>query len=43
MAIELHDDSCFGQASDIVLNTVNSCKQFSVSSSGDLTIFKSCT
>jgi FkbM family methyltransferase len=42
MAIELHDDSCFGRASDIVLNTVDSCKAFSISSFGDLTFFKAC-
>jgi FkbM family methyltransferase len=42
MAIELHDDSCFGRASDIVLNTVNACKPFSISTYGDLTVFKSC-
>jgi hypothetical protein len=42
MAIELHDDSCFGRASDIVFNTVNSCKSFDVSSSGELTVFKAC-
>jgi FkbM family methyltransferase len=41
IAIELHDDSCFGRASDIVLNTVNSCKSFSISNFGDLTVFKS--
>ena len=38
IAIELHGS----KASDIVLNTVASCKEFSISSSGELTIFKSC-
>jgi FkbM family methyltransferase len=40
MVIELHDDSYFGRASDIVLDTVNSCKFFDISSSGELTVFK---
>lgn len=43
MVIELHDDSCFGRASDIVLDTVNSCKFFNISSVGDLTVFKAPT
>jgi FkbM family methyltransferase len=43
MVIELHDDSSFGRASDIVLNAVNSCKLFSTSTSGELTVFKACT
>jgi FkbM family methyltransferase len=38
IAIEIHGS----KASDIVLNTVAACKPFSVSSSGELTIFKSC-
>jgi FkbM family methyltransferase len=40
MAIELHDDTSFGRASDIVLNTISSVKSFSRSSSGELTVFK---
>jgi FkbM family methyltransferase len=40
IAIELHDDSSFGRASDIVLNAISSVKSFSKSSSGELTVFK---
>jgi len=38
IAIEIHGS----KASDIVLNTVAACKPFNISSSGELTIFKSC-
>ena len=40
IVIELHDDTFFGQASDIVLNTISNCKSFDISNSGELTIFK---
>jgi FkbM family methyltransferase len=42
IAIELHDDSNFGRASDIVLNTISSCKSFDVSTCRELTVFKAC-
>ena len=42
MVIELHDDSSFGKASDIVLNAVSSVKSFDTSTSGELTVFKAC-
>jgi FkbM family methyltransferase len=42
MVIELHDDSCFGKASDIVLNAISSVKSFNTSRSGELTVFKAC-
>jgi FkbM family methyltransferase len=42
MVIELHDDSSFGNASDIVLNAMSSVKQFNISTSGELTVFKVC-
>jgi FkbM family methyltransferase len=42
MVIELHDDSSFGKASDIVLNAISSVKSFNVSQSGELTVFKVC-
>jgi FkbM family methyltransferase len=41
IVIELHDDSSFGKASDIVMNAVSAYKSFDVSSSGELTVFKS--
>ncbi len=40
MVIELHDDSSFGKASDIVLNAIASVKSFNISKSGELTVFK---
>lgn len=42
MVIELHDDSSFGKASDIVLNTISSCqsKSFNISKHGELTVCK---
>jgi FkbM family methyltransferase len=40
MVIELHDDSSFGKASDIVLNAISACKSFSMSTSGELTVCK---
>jgi FkbM family methyltransferase len=40
IVIELHDDSSFGRASDIVMSTVSAYKSFDVSSSGELTVFK---
>ncbi|WP_017654007.1 FkbM family methyltransferase [Fortiea contorta] len=43
MVIELHDDSFFGKASDIVLNAISSFKSFNISTSGELTVFKTCT
>jgi FkbM family methyltransferase len=43
MVIELHDDSSFGKASDIVLNAISSVKSFNTSRSGELTVFKACT
>jgi FkbM family methyltransferase len=43
MVIELHDDSSFGKASDIVLNAASSVKSFDTSKSGELTVFKSRT
>jgi len=43
MVIELHDHYCFGKASDIVLNAISSVKSFSMSKSGELTVFKACT
>lgn len=44
IVIELHDDSSFGQASDIVLNAISSsCKSFSTSKSGELTVFQANT
>ena len=43
MVIELHDDSFFGKASDIVLNTINSGRSFNISQSGELTVCKSYT
>jgi FkbM family methyltransferase len=43
MVIELHDDSSFGKASDIVLNAISTVKSFNTSTSGELTVFKACT
>jgi FkbM family methyltransferase len=43
MVIELHDDSSFGKASDIVLNAISSVKSFNISRSGELTVFKAWT
>lgn len=43
IAIELHDDSCFGNTSEIVLNAITNYKSFNISESGELTIFKACT
>jgi FkbM family methyltransferase len=43
MVIELHDDSYFGKASDIVLNAMSSVKSFNTSRFGELTVFKACT
>ncbi len=40
IVIELHDDSSFGKASDIVMSAVSACQSFDVSSSGELTVFK---
>jgi FkbM family methyltransferase len=42
IVIELHDDSSFGKASDIVFNTISSCKLFDISKSGELHVFKTC-
>lgn len=42
IAIELHDNTSFGQATDVVLNVMSSYKQFNMSESGELTIFKAC-
>jgi FkbM family methyltransferase len=42
MVIELHDDSSFGKASDVVLNAVSSVKSFDLSTCRELTVFKSC-
>jgi FkbM family methyltransferase len=41
MVIELHDDTFFGKASDIVLNAMSTAREFSVSECGELTVFKS--
>jgi FkbM family methyltransferase len=43
MVMEIHDDSSFGKASDIVLNAVSSVQSFNISRSGELTVFKTCT
>jgi hypothetical protein len=43
MVIELHDDSSFGKASDIVFNAISSVKSFNTSKSGELTVFKART
>ena len=40
IVIELHDDSFFGPASEIVFNTISSCKLFDISKSGELSVFK---
>ncbi len=40
IVIELHDDTFFGKASNIVLNTISSCKSFDISTSGELSVFK---
>lgn len=40
MVIELHDDSSFGKASDIVMNATSSIRLFDISKSGELTVFK---
>lgn len=40
IVIELHDDSSFGKASDIVMNALSAYQSFDVSSSGELTVFK---
>lgn len=42
MVMEIHDDSSFGKASDIVLNAISSVKPFNISRSGELTVFKAC-
>lgn len=43
MVIELHDDTYFGKASDIVFNAIKSFgnKNFEISTCGELTVFKS--
>jgi FkbM family methyltransferase len=43
MVIELHDDTCFGPASDIVMNAISSHKSFDTSKFGELTVFKAFT
>jgi FkbM family methyltransferase len=40
MVIELHDDTSFGQATDIVMNAISAHKLFDVSRYGELTVFK---
>ncbi len=41
IVIEIHDDSCFGKASDIVFQAISSCgNSFDVFNSGELTVFK---
>jgi hypothetical protein len=41
LVIELHDDSGFGPASELVIGTINKHRHFEVSRSGELTVFKS--
>jgi hypothetical protein len=41
--IELHDDTFFGKASDIVLNAISTVKSFKVSQAEGLTVFKAFT
>jgi FkbM family methyltransferase len=43
IVIELHDDSSFGKASDIVMSAISSSKSFNISKSGELTVFKAIT
>jgi FkbM family methyltransferase len=43
MAIELHDDTSFGPASDLVMNAISAHKSFDVSIVGELTVFKTST
>lgn len=40
IVIELHDDTFFGKASDIVLDTISSCQSFDISTSEELSVFK---
>ncbi len=41
IAMEIHDDSSFGAASDIVLSAISFYDIFTVSTSRELTLFKS--
>ena len=40
IVIELHDDTFFGKASDIVLDTISACQSFDISTSEELSVFK---
>jgi hypothetical protein len=41
IVIELHDDSMFGPASELVVNAISTQGNFAISRSGELTVFKS--